>query len=112
MIKQCDEIAVNTGATINLTDDPVEGVKGADVLYTDVWVSMGEAEEVWNERLKVMKPFQINMEMIKNTGNPDVKFMHCLPAFHNRGTAVGEEIYQKYGLEAMEVTDDVFESDH
>jgi ornithine carbamoyltransferase len=112
LVKQCDEIAVNTGATINLTDDPVQGVKGADVLYTDVWVSMGEPEEVWNERINVMKPFQINMEMIKNTGNPDVKVMHCLPAFHNRGTSIGEEIYQKFGLEAMEVTDDVFESEH
>jgi ornithine carbamoyltransferase len=112
LIKQCEEIAQETGSTIKLTDDPVQGVKGADVLYTDVWVSMGEPEEVWKERINVMKPFQINMEMINNTGNPDVKFMHCLPAFHNRGTSVGEEIYQKFGLEAMEVTDDVFESEH
>jgi ornithine carbamoyltransferase len=112
LVKRCDELAVKTGATINLTSDPAAGVKGADVLYTDVWVSMGEPEEVWNERIKLMKPFQVNMEMIKNTGNPDVKFMHCLPAFHNRGTAVGEQIYQKFGLEAMEVTDDVFESKH
>ncbi len=112
LVKKCDEIAVKTGASINLTDDPVAGVKGADVLYTDVWVSMGEPEEVWNQRIKLMKPFQINMEMIKNTGNPDVKFMHCLPAFHNRGTSIGEQIYKKFGLEAMEVTDEVFESDH
>lgn len=112
LIRQCEKMAEETGATVQLTDDPVEGVKGADVLYTDVWVSMGEPEEVWNERLNVMKPYQINMEMIKNTGNPDVKFMHCLPAFHNRGTSIGEEIYRKFGLEAMEVTDDVFESEH
>lgn len=112
LVKQCEEMASDTGATITLTDDPVEGVKGADFLYTDVWVSMGEPEEVWKERIEIMKPYQINMEMIKNTGNPDVKFMHCLPAFHNKETSVGEEIYQKFGLEAMEVTDDVFESEH
>ena len=87
-------------------------MKDSDFLYTDVWVSMGEPDEVWNERIELMKPFQVNMEMIKNTGNPDVKFMHCLPAFHNRETTVGEEIYQKFNLEAMEVTEDVFESKH
>ncbi len=112
LVKQCKEIAKDTGATIELTDDPVEGVKGADFLYTDVWVSMGEPEEEWERRIKMMKPYQVNMDMIKNTGNPDVKFLHCLPAFHNRETAIGEEIYQKFGLESMEVTEDVFESDH
>jgi len=112
LVKQCEEIAKETGATIELTDDPIKGVKGADFLYTDVWVSMGEPEEVWEKRINVMKPFQVNMEMIKNTGNPDVKFMHCLPAFHNRETTIGEEIYQKFGLESMEVTEDVFESPH
>ena len=112
LVKQCEKIAKETGATITLTDDPKAGVKGSDFLYTDVWVSMGEPEEVWNERIELMKPFQVNMEMIKNTGNPDVKFMHCLPAFHNRETTVGEEIYQKFKLEAMEVTEDVFESKH
>ena len=112
LVEQCKEIAKETGATITLTEDPVEGVKGADFLYTDVWVSMGEPDEVWNERINMMKPYQINMEMIKNTGNPDVKFMHCLPAFHNRETTVGEEIFQKFGLESMEVTEDVFESKH
>jgi ornithine carbamoyltransferase len=112
LVAKCKEIAKETGATIELTDDPVAGVKGADFLYTDVWVSMGEAEEVWKERIEVMKPFQVNMEMIKNTGNPNVKFMHCLPAFHNRETTVGEEIYEKFGLESMEVTEDVFESPH
>jgi ornithine carbamoyltransferase len=112
LVKQCEELANDTGAEITLTDNPVDGVKDADFLYTDVWVSMGEAEEVWKERIEIMKPYQINMEMIKNTNNPNVKFMHCLPAFHNKETSVGEEIYQKFGLEAMEVTDDVFESEH
>ncbi len=112
LVKQCKEIAETTGATIELTDDPVAGVKGADFLYTDVWVSMGEPEEVWEKRINLMKPYQVNMEMIKNTDNPDVKFLHCLPAFHNRETQIGEEIYQKFGLESMEVTEDVFESDH
>lgn len=112
LVKKCKEIAKETGAVIEFTDDPVEGVKGADFLYTDVWVSMGEPEAVWEQRINVMKPYQVNMEMIKNTGNPNVKFLHCLPAFHNRETAVGEEIFQKFGLEAMEVTDEVFESSH
>lgn len=112
LVKQCEEIAKDTGAKIELTDDPVKGVKDADFLYTDVWVSMGEPEEVWEKRINVMKPYQVNMEMIKNTGNPIVKFLHCLPAFHNRETQIGEEIYQKFGLESMEVTEDVFESDH
>lgn len=112
LVKTSKEISKQTGSTITLTDDPVEGVKGVDFLYTDVWVSMGEPEEEWEKRIKLMKPYQVNMEMIKNTGNPNVKFLHCLPAFHNRETKVGEEIFQKFGLEAMEVTDDVFESDH
>lgn len=112
LVKQCKEIAKETGAKITLTDNPKEGVKGADFLYTDVWVSMGEPEEEWEKRINLMKPYQVNMEMIKNTGNPNVKFLHCLPAFHNRETTIGEEIYQKFGLESMEVTEDVFESDH
>ncbi len=112
LVNTCKEIAKETGAVIELTEDPVEGVKGADFLYTDVWVSMGEPDEVWEKRINVMKPYQVNMEMIKNTGNPDVKFMHCLPAFHNRETKIGEEIYQKFGLESMEVTEEVFESEH
>ena len=112
LVNQCKQIAKKTGATITLTEDPVKGVKGADFLYTDVWVSMGEPEAVWEERINLLKPYQINMDMIKNTGNPDVKFMHCLPAFHNRETTVGEDIFQKFGLEAMEVTEDVFESHH
>ena len=112
LVKKCKEIAKETGAVIEFSDDPVKGVKDADFLYTDVWVSMGEPEAIWEQRIKVMKPYQVNMEMIKNTGNPDVKFLHCLPAFHNRETTVGEEIFQKFGLEAMEVTDEVFESSH
>lgn len=112
LVKQCKEIAKETGAVIEFSDDSVKGVKGADFLYTDVWVSMGEPEAVWEERINVMRPYQVNMEMIKNTGNPNVKFLHCLPAFHNRETTVGEEIFQKFGLEAMEVTEEVFESSH
>ncbi len=112
LVKKCQEIAKETGAVIEFSDDPVKGVKGADFLYTDVWVSMGEPEAVWEQRINIMKPYQVNMEMIKNTGNPDVKFLHCLPAFHNRETSVGEEIFQKFGLEAMEVTEEVFESSH
>jgi len=112
LVNQCKEIAEQTGAKITLTSDLEEGVKGADFLYTDVWVSMGEPKEVWEERINLLKPYQINMDTIKLTGNPNVKFMHCLPAFHNRETTVGEDIYQKFGLDGMEVTEDVFESEH
>jgi ornithine carbamoyltransferase len=110
LVAQCREIAKETGAKITLTENVEEGVKGVDFLYTDVWVSMGEPAEVWAERIKLLKPYQVNMEMVHKTGNPNVKFLHCLPAFHNRETAVGEEIYQKFGLDGMEVTEDVFES--
>ncbi len=110
LVQECQEIAKETGATITLTEDVDEGVKGVDFVYTDVWVSMGEADEVWIERIKMMLPYQVNAEMMKKTGNPKVKFLHCLPAFHNRETTIGEEIYQKFGVEAMEVTDEVFES--
>jgi ornithine carbamoyltransferase len=89
-----------------------EGAKGCDFLYTDVWVSMGEPAAVWEERIKLLKPYQINMEVVKMTNNSNVKFMHCLPAFHNRETTIGEDIFQKFGLNGMEVTDDVFESKH
>lgn len=112
LVKQCKEIAKETGAAIELTEDPVAGVKGVDFLYTDVWVSMGEPEEVWEQRINMMKPYQVNMQMVKNTGNPNVKFLHCLPAFHNRETTIGEEIFQKFGIESMEVSEDVFESAH
>ena len=110
LVAQCQKIAKETGAKITLTDDVAKAVKGVDFLYTDVWVSMGEPAEVWAERIKLLTPYQVNMNVVKLTGNPKVKFLHCLPAFHNRETVVGEEIYQKYGLEAMEVTEEVFES--
>jgi ornithine carbamoyltransferase len=105
-----EEIAQETGAQITITEDVAEGVKGADVLFTDVWVSMGEPDEVWAERIALLRPYQVNAETVKLTGNPDVKFMHCLPAFHNTDTQVGKEIYEKFGLEALEVTEEVFES--
>ena len=110
LVAQAREIAKETGATITVTDSVEEGVKGCDFLYTDVWVSMGEAAEVWEQRIKMLQPYQINKAMMEATGNPKVKFMHCLPAFHNRETKVGEEIYQKFGIEAMEVSEEVFES--
>jgi len=110
LVKECREIAKETGATITLTESVDEGVKGVDFVYTDVWVSMGEADEVWKDRIAMMIPYQVNSAMMKKTGNPNAKFLHCLPAFHNRETIVGEEIYQKFGIEAMEVSDDVFES--
>ena len=112
LIQQCKEIAEKTGAKLTLTEDVSEGVKGVDFLYTDVWVSMGEPESVWEERIKLLKPYQINTSVVEKTGNPQVKFLHCLPSFHNRETKIGEEIYQKFGLNGMEVTDDVFESEH
>lgn len=112
LVQQAKEIAKETGAKITVTDNVNEGVKDCDFLYTDVWVSMGEPDEVWKERIELLKPYQINMDVIKATNNPKVKFMHCLPAFHNRETKVGEEIFQKFGLDGMEVTDDVFESEH
>lgn len=112
LVAKCREIAAQTGARITLTENVDEGVKGVDFLYTDVWVSMGEPDHVWEERIKLLRPYQVNKEMVEKTGNPKVKFLHCLPSFHNRETAVGEQIYQKFGLEAMEVTDDVFESEH
>ena len=111
LIETCRQIASETGARLTLTEDVDEGVKGVDYLYTDVWVSMGEAKEVWDERIGLLKPYQINMDVVNRTGNPNVKFMHCLPAFHNRETKVGEDIYQKTGLESLEVTEEVFESE-
>lgn len=110
LVAECRSIAAETGARLTITDDPGEGAAGVDFLHTDVWVSMGEPESVWAERIPLLKPYQINQEIVDRTGNSKVKFMHCLPAFHNRDTKIGEEIYQKSGLESMEVTEEVFES--
>ena len=112
LVDQCKSIAKDTGAKITITDNVEEAVSDVDFLYTDVWVSMGEPDSVWEERIKLLRPFQVNMDVIKRTGNQDVRFLHCLPAFHNRETKVGEEIYKKFGLEGMEVTEDVFESEY
>ncbi|GAA4384743.1 ornithine carbamoyltransferase [Actinomadura verrucosospora] len=104
-------VAAGTGARITLTEDVADGVRGADFVITDVWVSMGEPAEVWDERIALLTPYQVNAEVMRATGNPAARFMHCLPAFHDRGTAVGEEIYRRTGLDALEVTDEVFESE-
>ena len=112
LVEKSREIAAGTGARITITDDVKAAVKDADFLYTDVWVSMGEPKEKWKERISLLKDYQVNDEMIRWTGNPGVKFLHCLPAFHNRETKVGEEIYREFGLESMEVTEEVFESEH
>jgi ornithine carbamoyltransferase len=103
-------VANETGAQITITEDVAEAVRGCDVLLTDVWVSMGEADEVWAKRIKLLTPYQVNAQTMAATGNPDVKFMHCLPAFHNTDTEVGKEILAKFGMEALEVTEEVFES--
>ncbi len=111
IVAKAKELAAKSGARFLLTDNVQEAVKGADFLYTDVWVSMGEAKEVWDERIRLLKPYQINAAMVNATGNPNVKFMHCLPAFHNRETKVGADIYSKTGMESLEVTEEVFESE-
>lgn len=111
LVAQCREIAAQTGARLSLTADVAEGVKGSDFLYTDVWVSMGEPDSVWEERVTLLKPYQVNAQAMELTGNPETKFMHCLPAFHNTDTEVGKEMEEKFGLEqGMEVTEEVFES--
>ncbi len=110
LVEKARQLAEQSGARFLLTEDVKKGVKGVDYLHTDVWVSMGEPAEVWDERVKLLLPYQVNAKMVEMTGNPKVKFMHCLPSFHNRETKVGEEIYQKSGLDGLEVTDDVFES--
>ncbi|HAX94294.1 MAG TPA: ornithine carbamoyltransferase [Bacteroidales bacterium] len=112
LVAACKAVAKETGAKITVTENVEEAVKGVDFLYTDVWVSMGEPESVWEERIKLLKPYQVNMDVIRKTGNSNVKFLHCLPAFHNRETVTGEKIFQNYGLDGMEVTEDVFESKH
>jgi ornithine carbamoyltransferase len=112
LVETCTGIAGETGAKILITDDVEKAVEGADFLYTDVWVSMGEPDSAWKERIRALKPFQVNSTVLENTGNPEVKFLHCLPAFHNRETKIGEDIFQRYDLDGMEVTEDVFESKH
>ena len=112
VVKQAHDIALDTGARITQTDDVAQGVQGVDFVYTDVWVSMGEPQEVWEERIHLLRPYQVNSHLLDMTGNPKVKFMHCLPGFHDRHTKVGEELFQKTGMTALEVTDEVFESKH
>jgi len=111
LVKSAREIAEETGASLTLTEEIDQGVQGVDVIYTDVWVSMGE-EDQFAERIRLLKPYQVNMEMIRKTGNEDVIFLHCLPSFHNLETEIGRRIYEKYGLKEMEVTDEVFQSKH
>jgi ornithine carbamoyltransferase len=110
VVEPAQELAGDTGARITITDEVTKGVKGVDFLYTDVWVSLGEPAEVWDERIKLLLPYQVNDSVVRATGNPDVRFMHCLPAFHNRETQVGADIYDRTGLDALEVTESVFES--
>ena len=109
LVAKCREIALETGARITITDDPEAGVKGCDFLYTDVWVSMGEPAEVWKERISLLKPYQVNAALMAATGNPDCKFMHCLPSYHNLETQVGRDVHAQFGLDGIEVTEDVFE---
>lgn len=107
---EAQAIAKETGARITVTEDVDEAVKGVDFIYTDVWVSMGESKEKWGERIALLKPYQVNAEVMAKSGNPRVRFMHCLPAFHNTDTTIGKEIEEQFGLTAMEVTEEVFES--
>jgi len=111
LIARCRNIALETGARLEITEDLAAALAGVDYVYTDVWLSMGEPETAWQERIELLRSFQVNRAALNLTGNPAVKFMHCLPAFHNRDTEIGEKIGQQFGLEAMEVTDDVFESE-
>jgi len=110
VIAAAKAIAEDTGARLMFTEDVAEGVAGVDFIYTDIWVSMGEPKETWDARISALLPYQVTAEMLAKTGNPDVKFMHCLPAFHDRRTTVGEQMFKQTGLAALEVTDEVFES--
>ncbi|MFC5720839.1 ornithine carbamoyltransferase [Streptomyces gamaensis] len=112
VVKEAQRVAETTGARITLTEDLAEGVAGVDFLYTDVWVSMGEPKEIWDERIALLAPYQVNAAVLEATGNPRVKFLHCLPAFHDSGTTVGAEILARTGMTGLEVTDEVFESPH
>ncbi|MBO4426943.1 MAG: ornithine carbamoyltransferase [Bacteroidales bacterium] len=110
LVATCREIAKETGARITITDDVDAGVKGCDFIYTDIWVSMGEPDEVWKERIAMLLPYQVNASLMKRTGNPDCKFMHCLPSYHNLETQAGRDVHKKFGLDGIEVTEEVFES--
>ncbi len=110
LVAQCQAIAAETGATLEFIEDPMVATKGADVLYTDVWVSMGEPDSVWEERIRELTPYRITKQLMDNAG-PQCRFMHCLPAFHDLNTTIGKEIYEKFGIDCMEVTDEVFESE-
>ena len=112
LVATCRKIAEETGATLTLTDDVDAGVKGCDFLYTDIWVSMGEPDEVWKERISLLMPYQVNAKMMEKTGNPKCKFMHCLPSYHNLETQAGRDVYKKFGLDGIEVTEEVFESEN
>ncbi|MBC2868815.1 ornithine carbamoyltransferase [Streptomyces mexicanus] len=112
IVERARELARSSGARITLTESVQEGVRGADFVATDVWVSMGEPKEVWDERIEALAPYAVTMDVLRATGNPDVKFLHCLPAFHDLGTKVGREIHERHGLSCLEVTDEVFESAH
>lgn len=112
ILEKCKAIAKQSGGSITLTDNIANGVKGVDVIYTDVWVSMGESDEIWEQRIKLLMPYRVTMDMLKNTGNPKVIFMHCLPSFHDTNTQIGADVYKKYGIKEMEVTNEVFESKH
>ena len=112
LVETCRKIAAETGARLTLTDDVDAGVKGCDFLYTDIWVSMGEPDEVWKERINLLMPYQVNAKMMERTGNPKCKFMHCLPSYHNLETQAGRDVYKKFGLDGIEVTEDVFESEN
>jgi len=111
LVDQCRSIAEQTGARITITDEVGQGVEGVDYLHTDVWVSMGEPTETWKTRIDLLQAYQVNSTMMEQTGNPKVKFLHCLPAFHNRETKVGQQIFEEYGLDGIEVTEEVFESE-
>ncbi|WP_255955019.1 ornithine carbamoyltransferase [Streptomyces odontomachi] len=112
VVAEARRLAASSGAVVTLTEDVAEGVRGADFVATDVWVSMGEPKEVWGERIAALRPYAVTMDVLRATGNPDVKFLHCLPAFHDLGTRVGREIHERHGLDSLEVTDEVFESAH
>jgi ornithine carbamoyltransferase len=112
VVARARELARTSGARITLTEDIAEGVAGADFVITDVWVSMGEPKEVWDERIAALGPYAVTMDVLRATGNPRVRFLHCLPAFHDLGTSIARDIHERHGLTELEVSDEVFESEH